>query len=158
MTGAANTLTEGRTMNRKALVVAVIIAAMSMAGVAGSADPPADASYFVGTWGGTWDMGQRGQDVTITIGEKNAKGYHKITYDYGFVKSPSGGEIPGGSFEIYGKEHSGVFYSGWKDKAGAKRTLTLEKFKENEVKAKLDMEGVISGGMRPYYNAILKRK
>jgi hypothetical protein len=145
-------------MIRKALALAVVLAAMSIAGVAGSADFPTDGSYFIGVWSGTWDMGQRGQDVTITIGEKNAKGYHKITYDYGFVKSPSGGEIPGGSFEIYGKEHSGVFYSGWKDKAGAKRTLTLEKFKENEVKAKLDMEGVISGGMRPYYNAILKRK
>jgi hypothetical protein len=145
-------------MNRKALVVAVIIAAMSMAGVAGSADPPADASYFVGTWGGTWDMGQRGQDVTITIGEKNPKGYHKTTYDYGFVKSPTGGEIPPGSFVIWGKEEGGVFTAWWKDKAGAKRTLTLKNFKEDEVKAQLDLEGSISGGQRPYYNAILKRR
>jgi hypothetical protein len=36
-------------MNRKATVVAVMIVAMSMAGVAGSADNPADASYFVGS-------------------------------------------------------------------------------------------------------------
>jgi hypothetical protein len=145
-------------MNRKAIVVAVILAAMSIAGVAGSEDPPADGSYFMGVWSGSWDMGQRGQDVSITIGEKNEKGYHKITYDYGFVKSPTGGEIPPGSFVIYGKEHGGVFYTGWKDKAGAKRTVTLTKFKDDEVKAKLDLEGTISGGQRPYYNAILKRK
>ena len=147
-------------MNRKALVVAVFIAAMSMAGVAGSADPPADASYFVGTWSGTWDMGQRGQDVTITIGEKNEKGYHKTTYDYGFVKSPTGGEMPPGSFVVWGKEEDGVFTAWWKyqGQGGAKRTLTLKKFKENEVKAQLDLEGTISGGQRPYYNAILKRR
>ena len=145
-------------MKRNAIVVAVIVAAMSFAGVAGSADPPADGSYFMGVWSGTWDMGQRGQDVTITIGEKNEKGYNKITYDYGFVKSPTGGEMPPGSFNSYGKVHGGVFYVVWKDKAGAKRTLTLEKFKDDEVKAQLDLEGTMTGGQRPYYNAILKRK
>jgi hypothetical protein len=145
-------------MNRKAIFVAVIIAAMSMAGVAGSADPPTGASYFEGVWSGTWDMGQRGQDVTITIGEKNPKGYHKVDYEYGFVKSPTGGEIPPGSFVVYGREQDGVFVTGWKDKAGAKRTVTLQKYKEDEVKAKFDIEGTITGGQRPYYNAILKRK
>lgn len=145
-------------MNRKAIVVAAIVAAMSFAGVAGSADPPADGSYFMGVWSGTWDMGQRGQDITITIGEKNEKGYHKVTYDYGFVKSATGGEIPSGSFALYGKVHGGVFYTGWKDRAGAKRTVTLEKYKEDQVKAKLDLEGTSTGLQRPYYNAILKRK
>lgn len=145
-------------MNRKAIVVAVIIAVMSIAGVAGSEDTSANASYFVGGWSGTWDMGQSGQDVTITIGEKNPKGYHKINYEYGFVKSPTGGNIPPGSFVVYGKEQDGVFTTSWKDKAGAKRILTLKKFKEDEVKAQLDLEGSISGGQRPYYNAILKRK
>lgn len=145
-------------MNWKAIVVAVIIAAMSTVGVAGSAEDPTNASYFEGVWSGTWDMGQAGQDVTITIGEKNQKGAHKITYDYGFVKSPTGGTIPPGSFVIYGREQGGVFITGWKDKAGAKRTVTLEKYKEDEVKAKFDIEGTITGGQRPYYNAILKRK
>ncbi|MHB1025073.1 MAG: hypothetical protein ACYC24_05105 [Desulfobacteria bacterium] len=145
-------------MNRKAIAVAVIVAAMLFAGVAGSADPPADGSYFMGVWSGTWDMGQRGQDITITIGEKNEKGYHKVTYDYGFVKSSTGGEIPPGSFALYGKVHGRVFYTGWKDRAGAKRTVTLEKYKEDQVKAKLDLEGPSIGGQRPYYNAILKRK
>jgi hypothetical protein len=153
-------------MIRKTLALAVILAAMSIAGVAGSADPPTDGSYFMGAWSGTWDMGPTTkQDVTITIGEKNEKGYHKVTYDYGWVKTPTGGNIPPGSFTIYGKEHSGVFYTSWKDKSGSKRTVTLTKmkddeakFKENEVKGKLDLEGTTTGGARPYYDAILKRK
>jgi len=63
-------------MNRKAIFMAVIIAAMSIAGVAGSADPPAGASYFEGVWSGEWNMGpSTKQDVTVTIGEKNQKGY-----------------------------------------------------------------------------------
>ena len=147
-------------MNRKAIVVAVIIAVMSIAGVGGAADTPTGASYFEGVWSGTWDMGQSGQDVTITIGEKNAKGYHKINYEYGFVNSPEGGKIPPGSFVFWGKEQDGVFSGYWKSQGqgGAKRTVTLKKFKEDEVKAQFDLEGTISGGQRPYYNAILKRR
>jgi hypothetical protein len=145
-------------MNGKAIILAVIVAAMSMAGVAGSADTPANASYFEGVWSGSWDMGQSGQDVTVTIGEKNQKGYHKTTYDYGFVKSPTGGMIPPGSFVIYGREQGEVFTTWWKNSGGEKRTLTLQKYKEDEVKAKLDLEGTTTGGQRPYYNAILKRK
>ena len=145
-------------MNRMAIVVAVIIAAMSAAGVAGSADNTTSPSFFEGGWGGTWDMGPQGQDVTITIGEKNQKGYHKITYDYGFVKSPTGGTIPPGSFVAYGRERDGVFTFWWKTKEGTKRTVTLKKYKEDEVKAKFDIEGTITGGQRPYYDAILKRK
>ena len=145
-------------MNRKAIVVAVIIAAMSIAGVAGSAEDSTATSFFEGVWGGTWDMGSQGQDVTITIGEKNQKGAHKITYDYGFVKSPTGGTIPPGSFVAYGRERDGVFTFGWKNKEGTKRTVTLEKYKEDEVKAKYDIEGTITGAQRPYYSAILKRK
>lgn len=146
-------------MNRKAIVVAVILAAMSTAGVAGSADPPAGASYFEGVWSGEWNMGpSTKQDVTVTIGEKNQKGYHKTTYEYGFVRSATGGTIPPGSFVIYGKEQDGVFIASFKNKEGAKRTLTLQKFKEDEAKARYDIEGSITSSQRPYYDAILKRK
>jgi len=63
-------------MSRKPVILAVIIAAMSIAGVAGSADNPSGASYFEGAWSGQWDMGpSTKQDVTVTIGEKNQKGY-----------------------------------------------------------------------------------
>jgi hypothetical protein len=146
-------------MHRRAIFVAVLIAAMAIAGVAGSADFPTDGSYFVGVWSGQWDMGpSTKQDITITIDPKNAKGYHKTTYDYGFVKSATGGTIPPGSFVIYGKEQDGVFIASFKNKEGAKRTLTMQKFKEDEVKARYDIEGSITSSQRPYYDAILKRR
>lgn len=145
-------------MNRKAIIVAVIIAAMSAAGVAGSAENSTNASYFEGVWSGTWDMGQAGQDVTITIGEKNEKGAHKTTYAYGWGKSGNAANIPPGSFVAYGREIDGVFSFTWKNKEGAKRTVTLEKYKENEVKAKYDIEGSLGSYQKPYYSAILKRK
>ena len=146
-------------MNRKATVVAVMIVAMSMAGVAGSADNPADASYFVGTWSGTWDLGPTTkQDVTITIGERNEKGFNKTTYDYGWYKTGTGGSSPPGSFVVYGREIDGVFSASWKNKEGFKRTITLEKYKEDEVKAKYDLDGPLTSFQRPYYNTILKRR
>ena len=77
-------------MNGKAIVMAVIIAAMSTAGVAGSAENATSTSFFEGVWSGTWDIGQSKQDVTITIGEKNEKGAHKTTYDYGWYKTETG--------------------------------------------------------------------
>jgi hypothetical protein len=58
----------------------------------------------------------------------------------------------------YGKERDGVFIATWKNKERSKRSITLEKFKDNEVKARYDIEGTITGFQRPYYDAILKRK
>lgn len=146
-------------MNRKAIVVAVIIAVMSIAGVAGSEENPTTVSYFVGGWSGTWDLGPTTkQDVTITIGEKNEKGFNKTTYDYGWFKTGTGGSSPPGSFVVYGREHDGVFSVSWKNKEGFKRTITLEKYKEDEVKARYDVDGPLTGDQRPYYNTILKRK
>ena len=128
-------------MNRKVIVVAVLIAAMSTAGVAGSADNSTNTSYFEGVWSGTWNMGQAGQDVTITIGEKNEKGANKTTYAYGWGKSGGGGSIPPGSFVVYGRERDGVFNFSWNNKEGTKRVVTLEKFKEDAVKARYELEG-----------------
>jgi len=145
-------------MNRKAIVLAVIIAAMSTAGVAGSADNSASTSYFEGGWIGEWNFGATRQDVTITIGEKNQKGAHKTTYAYGWGKSGTGGGTAPGSFDVYGMERDGVFTFWWKTKEGKKRTVTLEKQKEDAVKARLELEGSLEQYQRPYYDAILKRK
>jgi hypothetical protein len=150
--------TEGGTLNRKAFVVAVIIAAMSSAGVAGSSDNTTGNSYFEGVWSGTWDMGQAGVDVTITIGQKNEKGANKTTYAYGWGKTGTGGTIPPGSFVVYGREHEGAFGFWWKDKQGTKTTVTLKKYKEDVVKARYDREGQSISNQRPYYEAILNRK
>jgi len=145
-------------MNRKAIVLAVIIAAMSTAGVAGSADNSANTSYFEGVWSGEWNFGQARQDITITIGEKNEKGAHKTTYGYGWGKSGTGGSTAPGSFVVYGRERDGVFTFWWKDKEGTKRTVTLQKFKEDAVKARIERDGTSTSIQRPYYDAILKRK
>jgi len=157
--GRANDmLAEVRNMNWKAIVLAVIIAAMSTAGVAGSADNSANTSYFEGVWSGEWNFGQARQDITITIGEKNEKGAHKTTYAYGWATSGTGGSTAPGSFDVSGREHDGVFTFSWKTKEGKKRTVTLEKYKENEVKARFELEGPLDPRQLPEYKAILKRK
>ncbi|HWS16136.1 MAG TPA: hypothetical protein VN450_08105 [Candidatus Methylomirabilis sp.] len=148
-------------MKRNAIVVAFIIAVLSTAGVAESADNTTGTSYFEGVWSGAWDPGgaqYTGQDVTITIGNRNEKGAHKTTYAWGWGKSISGGSLAPGSIVVYGRERDGVFSFGWKDKEGLKRTVTMEKYKEDAVKAKIEREGPVAPGQQPYYNAILKRK
>src|SRR3990170_543698 len=68
-----------------------------------------------------WDMGQAEQDVTITIGQKNEKGVHKITYAYGGeAKTWTAASIPPGSFVVYGRERDGAFTFWWKDKGDGK--------------------------------------
>ena len=145
-------------MDRKAIVMAVIIAAMSIAGIAGSADNSAGTTYFEGAWSGEWDFGRSKQDVTITIGERNEKGDFKTTYAYGWATSGTGGSIAPGSFDVSGREQDGVFTFSWKTKEGKKRTVTLEKHKEDAVKARFELEGSLDQYQRPYYDAILKRK
>ena len=80
-------------MNRNAIVVAVIVAVMSIAGVAGSAENSTGGSFYEGVWSGEWDIGRTKQDVTITIGEMNEKGVNKTTYDYGWGATGAGGEM-----------------------------------------------------------------
>ena len=145
-------------MNRKAIVVAVIIAAMSIAGVAGSAENSTGTSFYEGVWSGEWDFGRTKQEVTITIGEKNEKGVYKTTYDYGWGATGGGGKSAPGSFVAYGRERDGAFTFWWKDKEGTKKTVTLEKIKEDAVKARYEREGPSTSFQRPYYDAILKRK
>lgn len=148
-------------MHWKGIVVAVIIAAMSTAGAAVSAENPTDKSFFEGTWSGAWDMGPTTKvDVTITIGQKNEKGFNKITYAWGWGKSASGGASPPGSFDTYGGvRRDGVFQFWWKEKDGTKRTVTMERIKEKEdvVKARMERDGPSSSIQRPYYDATLKR-
>jgi hypothetical protein len=148
-------------VKRNAIVAVFIIAAMSTAGFAGSADNTTNTSYFEGVWSGAWvwvEGGGRQQDVTITIGPMNEKGAHKTTYAYGWGKTGTGSDTPPGSFAVYGREHDGAFTFWWKDKEGTKRTVTLVKNKENEVKARIEREGPSTSLQRPYYDAILKRK
>ena len=147
-------------MYGKAIVMAVLIAAMSTVGSAGSADNSTNASFFEGTWTGAWQgmHTSSGQEITITIGPRNQKGYNKTTYTYGWGKSGTGGDIPPGSFAVYGRERDGVFGFWWKDREGTKRIVTMEKNTEGGVKGKLEREGPATTSQRPFYEGIFKRK
>jgi hypothetical protein len=157
-------------MKRIPIVMAACLAVISIAVHAESADdssvpqgkessPPGTTSYFEGTWSGTFLLGMSGnvqQDITITIGKKNAKGSHKTTYAWGWGKSGSGDTVTPGSFNVYGREQDGHFSFGWKDKAGSKRTIKMEKVKDDVAKVRLDQEGPLVA--RPYYEADFKRR
>ena len=162
-------------MNRKTIVMALALAVLSTAGYAESVDnsspsqgkdEPAlagGASYFEGVWAGAWEIiggsgsGSSNQDVTITIDKKNKKGFHKTTYEWGWL-SGIGGNIPPGSLTAYGREQDGAFTFWWKSKDGTKRTVILEKQKEDVVKGRLEREGSSTSAQRPYYEGTMKRK
>src|SRR5659263_116902 len=163
-------------MNRKTIVMALIMVVMSTAGSAGSVDnatpshgkeEPALAggtSYFEGVWVGVWELGggsmtgSARQDITITIDKINKKGFHKTTYSYGWARAGAGGNISPGSFAVYGKEQDDAFVFWWKSKEGVKRTVKLEKQTDNVVRARLERDGPSTAWERPYYEGTLKRK
>lgn len=163
-------------MNRKTIVMALIMAVMCTAGYADPVDNSSPSqgkkeaalaggtSYFEGVWVGAWDLvggsmsGSASQDVTITIEKKNRKGFHKTLYSWGWAPSGTGGKIPPGSLTTYGKEQDGAFIFWFKVKDGTKRTVKLEKQKDDVVKARLEREGPSTASQRPYYDGTLKRK
>jgi len=154
------------------MIAVAFLAVISIAGYAESADdssgpqgkePPLSGttSYFEGIWSGTFLLGMSGnvqQDITITIGKKNEKGAHKTTYAWGWGKSGPGSTISPGSFDVYGREQGGFFSFAWKDKEGSKRTIKMEKVKDDVAKVRLDREGPLTSAQRPYYEANFKRK
>lgn len=157
-------------MNRKTIVLALIMVVISAAGYAESVDNSSlsqgkkksaiagGASFFEGIWVGEWEiigkgMAQLGrQEITIAIDKKNEKGFHKTTYSWGWDN-----RIPPGSLTVHGKEQDGAFTFEWKDKAGNKRTVKLEKYKDDVVKGRIEREGP-SGNRMPYSDGYLKRK
>jgi hypothetical protein len=146
-------------MIRKTIVMALIIAVMSTAGYAEPVDNSSPSqekeesalaggtSYFEGVWVGAWEFGvgsmsgSSRQDVTIAVDKKNKKGLYKTTYSWGWAKSGTGGNIPPGSFNVYGREQDGAFIFWWKDREGNKRTVKLEKQKDDVVKGRIEREG-----------------
>ena len=159
-------------MKKQPMIMVALLAVLFFAGNADSADNSSvsqgkegsslsvTTSFFEGTWSGAFTLGLSGttqQDITITIGNKNAKGYYKTTYSWGWGKSGLT-DVPPGSFIAYGKEKDGFFVFGWKNKEGSKRTIKMEKIKDDVAKVRLDQEGQMATGGRPYYEAEFKRK
>ncbi|MCR4310500.1 MAG: hypothetical protein NUW14_10875 [Deltaproteobacteria bacterium] len=157
-------------MKRVSMVMVAFLAVISVAGVAAFADDasvpqgkvsalPGTTSNFEGIWNGTFSYGMSGnvqQDITITIGKKNAKGTQKTTYAWGLVNHGASGLVSPGSFNVYGREQEGIFSFEWKDKAGSRRSIKMEKLKDDVAKVRLEQEG--ASVQRPYYEANFKRK
>jgi hypothetical protein len=157
-------------MNRKTIVMALIMAVFSTAGIAESVEnssPPqgknesalaGGASFFEGVWVGEWEIISKSmvkptrQDVTIAIDKKNEEGFHKTTYSWGWAN-----RNPPGSLTVYGKEQDGAFTFWWIDREGNKRTVKLEKYKDDVVKGRVEREG-LAVKQRPFFDGYLKRK
>lgn len=158
-------------MKRVSMIAVALLAVISITGSAESADHSpvtqgkessslsGTTSYFEGIWSGTFFLGLNGnvrEDITITIEKKNAKGTHKTTYAWGWTDLGSGGTLSPGSFNVYGREQDGFFSFWWKDKAGSRRTIKMEKLTDDVAKVRLEQEG--PSVVRPYYEATFKRK
>jgi len=152
------------------MVMVAFLTVISIAGYAESAEdasvpqgkessPSGTASNFEGTWSGVFSLGMTGnvrQEITITIGKKNAKGSQKTNYAWGWVNTASVGTTSPGSFNVYGREQDGYFRFEWKDKTGSRKTIKMEKIKDDVAKVRLEQEGPLV--QRPYYEANFKRK
>jgi len=155
-------------MSLKRMVVWIFLAVMSTAGYALGADnatslpeggksaPAGSPSYFEGTWSGTWE---NGSDITLEVGPRNNKGFFPVNYSYGAFTLPrSARSFPSGSLKAWGKEEGDKFIvEWWKDKAGNKGSLTLEKYEDNKAKARREPP-VWEMSSTPSRVAILTRK
>jgi hypothetical protein len=118
------------------------------------------SSYFEGVWAGKWP-GYGGstydQDVSITIAKGKMKGYFVVTYAWGTLESSTGPILPG-SLKTKGRVEGDKFFFKWKTKQGRELEVTLQKHKDNLVKARKDRLGVLNPGERPYTETYLDRK
>jgi hypothetical protein len=122
-----------------------------------TASTPGSASYFLGTWTGSWPMGS-GADVEIVIGKRLPDGTYKAKYTWGEY-TQAGMEHLGGSKRVIGKERGDALVLEWEAKDGNKREILLTRYKEDVVKARLERLGTIGGkGMRQNFETYLRRK
>lgn len=125
-----------------------------------NAAPAGAPSYFEGTWVGIWP-GYRGsatdQDVSITVVKGRKEGYCGITYSWGTVNYHTG-SIPAGTMKTWGKLDGDKLMYKWKNKQGREFEVTLQKYKEDVVKARLDRLGPLPPGSQPYTDTYLNRK
>jgi hypothetical protein len=120
-------------------------------------------SYFEGVWVGTWPKAQHrteggtGADLTIEIGGRNDEGIFRTKYSWGPGTDKRGYPTPPGSLIAEGRENGEKFVFEWKRKDGGKGRITLEKYKDNEIKASFDRGG--SGSSQfAYVETTLHRK
>jgi hypothetical protein len=159
-------------MIRKIISTTLLIAVMTVTGHASNSDnatplsgesktsPSGNPSYFEGVWVGSWEawLGQSTtQDVTLRIDRGGKEGVFIAEYTWG-AASFKGRVIPPGSLKARGREEGDRFIMNWKNKQGRDFEITLQKHKDNVVKARIDRSGPLSPGERPYNETYLNRK
>ena len=157
-------------MGLKRIVFALLVVLMSATGFAadvestkppstdGMSTPSGAPSYFEGVWVGKWPWGVDGVELTITVGKRNKKGLFGTSYSWEMGRLRNGNPIRSGSLKTWGKEQGDQFLIEWKNKEGAKSSITLVKGKEDSVKAIFDTDGSFVGGDKSDRQTYLKRK
>jgi hypothetical protein len=122
--------------------------------------PDAGSSYFQGVWVGSWpgyaDPNKK-QDITITIGKKIGNNTYKVIYSWDAVEWRRGITLAG-KVKTEGKEQDDKFLFQYENKQGRKFEITLQKHKDNVIKARIEKSGPTAPNERPYNETYLNRK
>ncbi len=123
--------------------------------------PSAAASYFQGIWVGEWTGFARSdisQGIKVEIGKEVGDKSYEVTYSWNSIEW-RGGSRPAGEVKTVGKDQGDKFVFQYKWKKGKQTNeITLTKFKENVVKARLEKTGNIGAGERSSDETVLNRK
>ncbi len=159
-------------MTRKVFLTVLLVAVAAVTGHAANNDnatplsgekkysPSVAPSYFEGVWVGNWEayLGQSTtQDVTLKIDRGAKEGVFRVEYSWGPVQYRNR-IVPAGSIKARGREEGDRFIFDWKNKQGREFTFTLQKYKDNVAKARVDRSGPSGTGERPYNETYLNRK
>ena len=97
------------------------------------------ASYFQGSWIGSWrySMGGREQDVTITVGKKNPDGTFDTEYSWGSLQGVYS-VITAGTVKVKGREDGDKFVFEFNNPNDFKiNSIEMTKYESEKVKAKM---------------------
>ena len=160
-------------MNSKIVAVVIFLALVPMGVLAAKADNAAPvsgksktvnnpgASYFQGTWVGEWSgfaNPEITQSIKVEIGKEVGDKSYEVTYSWESIETRGRGK-PGGEVKTVGKDQGDKFVFQFKKRKGKQtQEITLTKFKENVVKARLEKTGKIVGEERPSDETYLNRK
>ena len=148
-------------MIRKVIFAVILVSVLAAAGSAADGDNAAlPPSYFEGVWTGAWPAYMdptTAQDITIAIRPGRKEGVFLVEYEWSSV-SLRNRIVPAGSLKAKGREVGDKFSFQWKNREGRDFEITLQKHKDDTVKARIDRAGPLSPAERPYTETHLKRK
>jgi hypothetical protein len=151
-----------------ALAFACIPLFICVAGADDAAPVPADntpkrsvpSSYFQGTWKGNWGGfidSSASQEITLVVGREVREKVFDVKYSWGEVKWRRG-TVPAGRLRTEGREQGDKLLVQWENKKGRKFELTLQKEKEDQIKARIEKSGPTGPNDRPVNETFLYRK